>query len=132
MSRWSLIARFTLLFAAALALPLAVTHAAGGEAVASTQSVAAVPDSAATVVLDNDGPAALEASSVPCAEDSSGDATLNEAVGPEVPNFSAEPTAGPPGGRFRGYCRCGCSLVRDCNTSADCGGGLCLKGPTCC
>jgi hypothetical protein len=33
---------------------------------------------------------------------------------------------------FRGFCRCGCSFVRDCNTSADCGGGACLGGPTCC
>jgi hypothetical protein len=33
---------------------------------------------------------------------------------------------------FTGYCACGCSFVKDCNTSADCGGVGCLKGPTCC
>lgn len=33
---------------------------------------------------------------------------------------------------FRGYCRCSCSLVKNCNTSADCGGSACLGGPTCC
>jgi hypothetical protein len=32
----------------------------------------------------------------------------------------------------RGYCRCSCSFTPDCSTNADCGGGLCLKGPTCC
>jgi len=33
---------------------------------------------------------------------------------------------------FTGYCACGCSFVKDCNTSADCGGAGCLKAPTCC
>ena len=33
---------------------------------------------------------------------------------------------------FRGYCRCGCSFIPDCNTSADCGGGICSKAPSCC
>lgn len=33
---------------------------------------------------------------------------------------------------FTGFCRCDCSVVRDCNTSADCGGSPCLKGRTCC
>jgi hypothetical protein len=33
---------------------------------------------------------------------------------------------------FRGYCRCGCSVVKNCNTSADCGGSACLAGITCC
>ena len=32
----------------------------------------------------------------------------------------------------RGFCRCSCSFVPNCSTSAECGGGLCLKGPTCC
>ena len=32
----------------------------------------------------------------------------------------------------RGFCRCSCSFTPNCSTSADCGGGLCLKGPTCC
>ena len=33
---------------------------------------------------------------------------------------------------MRGYCRCTCSFIPNCSTNADCGGGLCLKGPTCC
>jgi hypothetical protein len=35
-------------------------------------------------------------------------------------------------GGLRGYCSCGCSFAPDCSTDADCGGGRCLKGPTCC
>jgi hypothetical protein len=34
--------------------------------------------------------------------------------------------------KFHGYCRCSCSLIKNCNTSADCGGSLCLGGVTCC
>jgi hypothetical protein len=33
---------------------------------------------------------------------------------------------------YRGYCRCSCSSVKNCNTSADCGGSLCLKAISCC
>jgi len=33
---------------------------------------------------------------------------------------------------FHGYCRCSCSFIKNCNTSADCGGGACLGGITCC
>jgi len=43
---------------------------------------------------------------------------------------AAQPRPGAQG--FHGFCRCGCSFVRDCNTSADCGGSPCLGGPTCC
>jgi hypothetical protein len=35
-------------------------------------------------------------------------------------------------GGSRGYCSCSCSLTRNCSTDADCGGGRCLGGPTCC
>ncbi len=34
--------------------------------------------------------------------------------------------------KFTGYCRCGCRFVKDCNTDADCGGGRCLGGVSCC
>jgi hypothetical protein len=35
--------------------------------------------------------------------------------------------------QFTGYCPCGCSVVRDCNTSADCyGGAPCMRAPSCC
>jgi hypothetical protein len=33
---------------------------------------------------------------------------------------------------YHGYCHCSCSRVPNCNTSADCGGGRCLGGITCC
>ena len=38
----------------------------------------------------------------------------------------------PAGKSRRGFCRCTCSSTPNCTTNADCGGGLCLKGPTCC
>ncbi|HXO20107.1 MAG TPA: hypothetical protein VOA87_09320 [Thermoanaerobaculia bacterium] len=35
--------------------------------------------------------------------------------------------------RFRGYCPCGCSPIKDCNTSADCfGGAPCRPTISCC
>jgi hypothetical protein len=46
---------------------------------------------------------------------------------PEQPEFMTTPTT-----KFRGYCRCGCRFVKDCNTDADCGGGRCLAGVSCC
>jgi hypothetical protein len=33
---------------------------------------------------------------------------------------------------YKGYCRCGCRFVKDCNTDADCGGSRCLGGVSCC
>lgn len=34
---------------------------------------------------------------------------------------------------YKGFCPCGCSYVRDCNTSADCfGGAQCMSAPSCC
>ena len=45
-------------------------------------------------------------------------------AGPELSSAAARP--------MRGYCRCSCSFIPNCTTNADCGGGLCLKGPTCC
>jgi hypothetical protein len=52
----------------------------------------------------------------------------NSAVAvPEQPEFMTTPTT-----KFRGYCRCGCRFVKDCNTDADCGGGRCLAGVSCC
>ena len=141
MNRSSSTVRFALLFAAVLALPLAVSPASAessaGASVASTEPVAAVPD-AATVLAECEPPDSaaqptgasetdgVEASFVPCAEGSS-----------DVPNagggnFSGVPVIGKPGGPFRGYCRCTCSSIPNCSTNADCGGSLCLKGPTCC
>ena len=33
---------------------------------------------------------------------------------------------------FHGFCACSCTHIPNCNTSADCGGGACLPGITCC
>lgn len=33
---------------------------------------------------------------------------------------------------FHRFCRCSCSHIPNCNTSADCGGAPCLGGITCC
>ena len=37
----------------------------------------------------------------------------------------------PPAHRL-GYCHCGCSSVRTCHTSADCGGASCDQAISCC
>jgi hypothetical protein len=37
----------------------------------------------------------------------------------------------PPAARL-GYCHCGCSSVRTCHTSADCGGASCDQVISCC
>jgi len=56
--------------------------------------------------------------------------TLFTSVDVDPSDFTpAGQTARPP---RRGYCRCSCSFTPDCSTNADCGGSLCLKGPTCC
>jgi hypothetical protein len=34
--------------------------------------------------------------------------------------------------KYTGYCQCGCRFVKDCNTDADCNGGRCLSGVSCC
>jgi len=43
-----------------------------------------------------------------------------------VPDFMSPPAA------RRGYCHCGCSSVRTCHTSADCGGASCDQFISCC
>jgi hypothetical protein len=43
-----------------------------------------------------------------------------------VPDFMA------PTERRLGYCHCGCSSVRTCRTSADCGGASCDQAISCC
>ncbi|HEX4965800.1 MAG TPA: hypothetical protein VF173_33635 [Thermoanaerobaculia bacterium] len=47
---------------------------------------------------------------------------------PAQPEFMTTPTTHP----YTGYCRCGCRFVKDCNTDADCNGGRCLSGVSCC
>lgn len=52
----------------------------------------------------------------------------NDAVGvPEQPVFMTSTVT-----KFTGYCQCGCRFVKDCNTNADCNGGRCLSGVSCC
>ena len=48
---------------------------------------------------------------------------------PAAPPSSAMSSGAEP---FHGHCRCTCSRVFDCNTSADCGGSPCLGAITCC
>jgi hypothetical protein len=33
---------------------------------------------------------------------------------------------------YHGFCRCSCTRIPDCNTSAQCGGAPCEKAITCC
>jgi hypothetical protein len=52
----------------------------------------------------------------------------NDAVAvPEPPTFMTSTVK-----KFTGYCQCGCRFVKDCNTDADCHGGRCLSGVSCC
>jgi hypothetical protein len=54
----------------------------------------------------------------------------NDAVAvPEQPEFM---TASISTNKYHGYCQCGCRFVKDCNTDADCHGGRCLSGVSCC
>jgi hypothetical protein len=46
---------------------------------------------------------------------------------PEPPTFMTSTIK-----KYTGYCQCGCRFVKDCNTSADCNGGRCLSGVSCC
>ncbi len=46
-----------------------------------------------------------------------------ETLAPAAPDFLVT---------FTGYCRCSCSRIKNCRTSADCGGSPCLGGITCC
>jgi len=57
-------------------------------------------------------------------------ARIGEAAGPVCPLAvdGVQPSSRP----FHGHCKCSCSIIPDCNTSADCGGSPCLAGITCC
>jgi len=57
-------------------------------------------------------------------------ARIGEAAGPICPLAvgGVDPSSRP----FHGHCKCSCSIIPDCNTSADCGGAPCLAGITCC
>jgi hypothetical protein len=59
-------------------------------------------------------------------------------LAPAAPTAPAEPEWMALGGassrKFHGFCRCGCSSNPDCNTDADCGGGVgsCSQFISCC
>ena len=117
-----------------LAFAFAVTSASAGSpagAPAPADSRAAQP--AQTVETSTTDEAAI--SVPPCTEPGTEAELFTPASGDDgaadVNGLDAAPV-GQAGRPVRGYCRCTCSLTPNCSTNADCGGGLCLKGPTCC
>ena len=67
---------------------------------------------------------------VPALELKGTSARTGEPAGPvcSVAADRVQPSSRP----FHGHCKCSCSFIPDCNTSADCGGAPCLAGITCC
>jgi len=55
-----------------------------------------------------------------------GDVATTPPAATPAPAWLEHPT------QFRGFCPCGCSPIRDCNTSADCGGLPCRPAISCC
>ena len=52
---------------------------------------------------------------------------------PSGPLCGLDETAAALGSKpFHGFCKCSCSFIPDCNTSADCGGAACIHAITCC
>jgi hypothetical protein len=110
----SKLCRTILLFAAVLALAAAAPAFAGQEPAPapSLQAPAACPP-AADLFAAKDQALVCKANDV--------------AAVAAQPEFMSTHTI-----KYRGFCRCSCSFVRDCNTAADCGGSACLPGITCC
>jgi len=114
-----------ILFAAALATLLAALPALAAGAPAQTAPL----------------PAFLTATPAPGCAGSAVSADLQAALAvPSTPSLAPAPAAtnGLEGllsqstTKFRGFCHCSCSFVRNCNTSADCGGAACIAAITCC
>lgn len=103
---WNFITR-GFLFAAVLAAGLGLNTLASGR-----------PDSTAALA----GPAAAPAAH---ADGAAAGASSSDVV------FTGAAEAST-GAHFTGFCKCSCSRVRNCNTSADCGGAACVGGITCC
>ena len=115
--------------AAALALTLSSATILASAGTPADTSVADVPLAAASVQLvetPNMDDAALQPAS--CVGAESEDALFTPVDVDPSDLAPASQTSRP----RRGYCRCSCSFTPDCSTNADCGGSLCLKGPTCC
>lgn len=76
---------------------------------------------------------ALAAPSANCAPALALPAPLTENLTPATPTATAAALTDflEPAARL-GYCHCGCSSVRTCHTSADCGGASCDKAISCC
>ena len=97
------------------------------------QTPAATPAPAATLtavptLLETSGVDEAAIAPAPCGE-AAPEGVLLSPSDLDAPDFTpAAPAARPK----RGYCACGCSFTPDCSTDADCGGGRCLRGPTCC
>jgi len=67
---------------------------------------------------------------VPALEPEGTSARTGEPAGPVCP--VAVDVVQPSSRPFHGHCKCSCSVIPDCNTSADCGGAPCLAAITCC
>jgi hypothetical protein len=113
-----------ILFAAALATLLAALPALAG----APAQIAPLP-------------AFLTAPPAPGCAGSAVSADLQAALAvPGTPSLAPAPAAtnglegllSQPSTKFRGFCHCSCSFVRNCNTSADCGGAACIAAITCC
>jgi hypothetical protein len=112
------------LFGAMIAATI-VLLAVLGAAPAHAASLAGAPAPAAAVVaptpLSVPGATANAANAVTCPA-----AVTAPTAESALPDFMS-----PPAHRL-GYCHCGCSSVRSCHTSADCGGASCDQVISCC
>jgi hypothetical protein len=137
---------FTLSLLAGALLAAAPAFAAGGDipaAAAQPQATTAQPAEATPAALAP-ATAAVALATAGCGEAQATDLfpALAQAGGPAPAASLAGPActlareSGIPsklGGRpFHGFCACSCTHIPNCNTSADCGGGACLPGITCC
>jgi len=93
--------------------------------VAHPESVVAVAADATLPALSGCGQAL---GIVPALDLKGTSAGTGEAAGPVCPVAVVQPSSKP----FHGHCKCSCSFIPDCNTSADCGGAPCLAAITCC
>ncbi len=107
------------LFGAMIAATFALL-AVLGAAPAHAASLAGAPAPAAAVAAPLPVP-------VPAANAATCPATVTAPTAESaLPDFMS-----PPAARL-GYCHCGCSSVRSCHTSADCGGASCDQAISCC
>ena len=107
-----------------LILPvLMILFAVGVAAAGAAPSPAVQPHEAAATSVPPQAdcaapPPDLFAASVPPTQ-----CVASQMAAPLQPDFMVE---------FTGRCFCSCKMIRDCNTSADCGGWPCLSYFSCC